>query len=348
VSSTSRIEVDLTAVSHNVRAIRGALAGDRPGSQPGICAVIKADGYGLGAVRLAKRLEIEGVEMLAVSSPDLVRDLANGAIRTNILALLPFTELSRSGVLYRVAAQGLLHQAVHDIETYQFVARAADHLGIILPIHIEVDTGMSRGGCSPEIAQEILRMASQHKRLRISGVFTHFASADCDAEFTARQDVRFESFLEQAGSLIPQDAVIHEANTFGFFRKASYHRSMVRVGLALLGYAGEEFGEGQQFELGHLATQLKPVVRWESSIVQKKTIPAGAYVGYGSTWQATRETTLGIVPVGYADGYPLPLTNRGRVGVHLEGGILAYVSVVGRVSMDQITIDLTEIGRAHV
>jgi len=341
LGAPSRLEIDLTAVSHNVRTLRSCLNG------AGICAVIKADGYGLGARRIAKRLEIEGVEMLAVSSSDLAKELASAAIRTTILTLLPLPELARSDAVYRVASQGLLHQTVHDLATYKEVAHAADGLGIVLPIHLEIDSGMSRGGCDPEQAIEILGLASAHRRLRVAGVFTHLASADCDAEFTAKQDARFESFLERAGSLIPSDAFIHEANTFATFRRRSYHRRMVRVGLALLGFANEEFADSGAFELASVARELRPVVRWESSIVQAKRITSGSLVGYGGTWRAPRETTIGVIPVGYADGYPLALSNNARVGVHVEGPsgekLIAFVPVVGRVSMDQITIDITDL-----
>ncbi len=341
MGALSRIEIDLTAVSHNVRVLRSCLNG------AGICAVIKADGYGLGARRIAKRLEIEGVEMLAVSSSELARELASAAIRTTILTLLPLPELARSDAVYRIASQGLLHQTVHDLPTYEDVARAADALGIVLPIHIEVDTGMSRGGCDPAQAIEILELAGKHRRLRVAGVSTHFGSADCDAELTAQQDARFESFLERAGTLIPSDAVIHEANTFAVFRSRGYHRRMVRVGLALLGFAGEEFADAHSFELAETARALKPVVRWESTIIQTKAVPSGTLVGYGGTWRTARDSTIGIVPIGYADGYPLALSNTARVGVHIEGPagekLIAFVPVVGRVSMDQITIDLTDL-----
>jgi len=344
MEAPSRIEVDLTAVSKNVRLLKEALNG------AGICAVIKADGYGLGAARLAKRLEIEGVRMLAVSTPATVRALADAAIRTPVLSLLPLPELARSDALYRVASQGLLHQTVHDVDTFRSIAQTADKLGIALPVHIEVDTGMCRGGCEPDAAVEILRLAREHRRVRVAGLFTHFASADTDAEFTAGQDAKFESFLERAGDLVPADAHIHEANTFGAFRRRAYHRTIARVGLALLGYAREEFDDPGAFELDPVAGQLTPAVRWESAIAQKKTVPSGARVGYGGTWCAARETTLGLVPVGYADGFPHALSNTARVGVFVEKPsgetLIAYVPVVGRVSMDQITVDLTDVADA--
>ena len=347
MDAPSRIEIDLTAVSHNVKTVREATR------NASICAVIKADGYGLGAVRLAKRFEIEGVEMVAVSTPALARSLAEAAIQMTILTLLPLPELARSDALYRTASRGLLHQTVHDMETYRVVAQAADKLGAVLPIHLEVDTGMSRGGCSPEEAIEVLTLARANPRIRVAGVMTHFASADCDGEFTAQQDAKFESFLERAGELIPADAVIHEANTYGLFRRPAYHRSMVRAGLALLGFASEEFVETGQFEFAGVARELKPVVRWESRVVQVKTVPAGSRVGYGSTWRAERETTLAVVPVGYADGYPLGISKSAippKVGVHVEGPsgekLVAFAPVVGRVSMDQITVDITDLGGA--
>ncbi len=118
---------------------------------------------------------------------------------------------------------------------------------------------------------------------------------------------------------------------------------MVRVGLALFGYGPTEFADPEEFEFAEEAARLTPAVRWLSRIVQIKRIETGAPVGYGSTWRAPRPTRLGLVPVGYADGYPVALSNRAKVGVVTASASRAFAPVVGRVSMDQLMIDLTDL-----
>lgn len=353
MAPTSRIEVDLTAVSGNIRTLRQVLAGSGPVSTtatppPGICAVLKADAYALGAPRIAKRLGIAGVDLIAVYTPEQARALIEAAVTTPILLLMPLHEFERSDALYRAATRGQLHLTIHDEQSLNAAATFSDQLGMTLALHLEIDTGMSRGGSPPAEALRLARRIGAHPRLTLAGVFNHFACSDTSAEFTRRQAAEFTRFLESARTILPPNCIIHEANTCGAFRSAGFHRSMVRVGLALFGYAGEEFADPDNFEFRDEAARLAPAVRWLSQIVQIKRLDVGAPVGYGSTWRAQRLTRLALVPVGYADGYPLALSNTARVGVELASGLRAYAPVVGRVSMDQLTIDITDLPEAEV
>lgn len=341
---SSRIEVDLSAITHNVGVIRRVLSRGREGQRsPALCAVLKADGYGLGAARIARRLAGLGVEMVAVYTTDQARALVESNVTTPILVLMPVREIERSDALYRAASRGRLHLAIHDAANLATVSEIADRQGMTLPVHVEVDTGMSRGGVSPADATVLLERIERHARLRLAGVFTHFASANLNDEQTREQSEIFSKWLESVRHLIPDDCVVHQANTFAMFRSSVLHRDMVRVGLAVLGFAGEEFADDGAFELREDAERLRPCVRWLSSVVHVKTIEAGTPVGYAGTWRAPRRTRIALVPVGYADGYPLALSNKARVGVVLPDGRTAYAPVVGRVSMDQITIDVTEL-----
>ncbi len=351
MAPTSRIEIDLTAIAGNVRAIRRILgapgptsvSGAAPAPPPGICAVLKADAYSMGAQRIAKRLGIAGVDMFAVYTPEQARALIDAAVTTPILLLMPIHEFERSDALYRAASRGQLHLTIHDAESVAAAATFTDSLGMTLALHLEIDTGMSRGGSSPDEALRLARRIANHPRLTLAGVFNHFACSDTNASFTTEQADRFSQWLAAAKDVIPPNCIIHEANTCGVFRSAGFHRSMVRVGLALFGYAGEEFGDPDNFEFRDEAHALAPAVRWVSQIVQTKRIDVGTPVGYGSTWRAKRPTRLALIPVGYADGYPLALSNKARIGVELAGGIRAFAPIVGRVSMDQITIDITDL-----
>jgi alanine racemase len=358
VASTSWIEVDLPAISANVRVVRDVLASRIAGStsggkgtaaqKPAICAVMKADGYGLGAARVAKRLQLAGVEMLAVYSPEQARALVDAAITSPILMLMPLHDLDRGDVLYRAASRAQLHLTIHDSATLDAAVTITERLGLRLAVQLEVDTGMSRGGASLEEAGVLLKRIIAHPRLVLTGVFNHFSSADASRDETRTQSDAFTKWISQQRRLIPDDAVVHEANTFGTFRSSGYHRSMVRLGLALIGFAGEDFGDSADFEFEAEAARLTPAVRWMSQIVHVKSIEPGTPVGYGATWRAARPTRVGLVPVGYADGYPLSLSNNAHVGVMLRDGMKAFVPLIGRVSMDQITVDLTDVPEGQV
>jgi alanine racemase len=187
----------------------------------------------------------------------------------------------------------------------------------------------------------------------LAGVFTHFASADANLEFTNRQLATFDRLLTEQAEHIPADCRVHAANSFAALRHPRFHKSMVRIGLAWAGY-GVEWMQGG--EVIAEAENLRPIVTWKSRLVQIKKVKEGVSVGYGSRWTARRPTTLGLVPVGYADGYPIGLGSRDdnpkgacvavmdRASDGLEhGGVLGYAPLVGSVNMDQISIDLTDV-----
>jgi len=337
VEPTSRIEVNLSAVEHNLAVIRRALAAGSPGRTVGVCGVVKADAYGLGAVRIAKRLEACGVDMLAVYSPEEASRLVEAAIRLPILMLMPVRGLDRTDPLYRAAGTGRLHFTVHDLSQVEALATTTDTLGVTLALHVDVDTGMSRGGAAPTEARELVRAIDAHPRLRLAGVSTHFADPAKDDAFTRAQSDRFDGWLASVEKLIPERCVIHHANSAGTFRAGAHHRDMVRVGLALLGYGVE--GEG--YELAEHAADLRPAMRWTTRIVHVREIPAATTVGYGRAWEAPRPSRIALAPVGYAEGYPPAMSNRGVVMI--GDGERYAAPVVGRVSMDQITFDVTDV-----
>ncbi|RMH28250.1 MAG: alanine racemase [Planctomycetota bacterium] len=341
--STSRIEVDLAAVERNVDRIRRALSAGAPGRPAAVCAVLKADAYGLGARRVAKRLELAGVEMLAVYTPEQARALVEAAVGAPILLMMPTPGVRREDPLYRPASTGRLHFTVHNAAQLSSLSRLADELGITLPLHIEVDTGLRRAGAPASEALRLVEAAGRHARLRVAGLCTHFASADCDPEFTRTQLERFASFLERARPIAGDGCAVHAANSCGVFRTPECHFDMVRVGLALYGCVADRFSDPESCALIDPCRELEPVVRWTSRIVHLIDAAEGDPVGYGRTWRADRPTRLALVPVGFADGYPLGLSNRGAVGVALSSGATAYCPVAGRVSMDQVTIDVTDL-----
>jgi len=348
VAPVSKLEVNLSAVAHNLEVVRRAcaLGDDDPTAPPvQVCAVLKADAYGLGASRIAKRLEISGVDMIAVFTADEARALLTSIVRTPLLILSPLRDLERGDALYRAATTGRLHLTVHDEAQLDALIWLAERFGLILPLHLEVNTGMSRGGVAVDLAPRLLQRIHDRRRLRLAGVSTQFACARDDADFTDEQASRFFELIEDVDQLLPDDCLIHAANTFAAFRSLEHHMDMVRVGLALYGYAAEELEGADDPALLELAAQLQPAVRWTTSVAHVARIPEGACVGYGARWRAPRDSRIALAPAGYADGYPMALANQGVVRLRMgdEDSQWREAPVVGAVSMDQITIDVTDL-----
>jgi alanine racemase len=344
----SVIEINLSDLDHNVRVLRRII-----GPECGLCPIVKADAYGLGAVRIGKRLSYEGANMLAVYTPDQAGELLKAAVGSRILVLMPVREIARVDELYRGLIADKVHLTVHDNDHVSDLIAITERFGLTIHVHLEVDTGMSRGGCDIDEAANVLERIAGCRRLKLAGVFTHFSSAEANVDLTNRQLAAFDKLLKAQAEHIPADCRVHAANSFATLRHPRFHKSMVRIGLSWAGY-GVEWMQGG--EVVAEAENLRPIVTWRSRLVQVKKIQQGTTVGYGSRWTARRPTTLGLVPVGYADGYPMGLgsrdenpkgacvavLDRGRDGVE-QGGLLGYAPVVGSVNMDQISIDLTDV-----
>lgn len=340
MAETSVIEVNLSAIDHNLAVMR-----EMVGEGCLLCPVVKADAYGLGAARIAKRMAGFGADMFAVFSPEQAAALSAAAVGKPVLVLMPVRDFSRADDLYRMLVSGTLHLTVHDLRHLEQLQRLAEKFAAVLPVHLEIDTGMSRGGCSVEEAAVVLRRIAGSRWLRLAGVFTHFSDARSDPDRTRTQMEAFDALLSREASAIASECIVHVASSYAALRHRRFHRSMVRFGLAWTGLALDGIESG---EVLWESEQLRPIVSWKSQLSQVKTIPAGACVGYGSLWTADRETRIGLVPVGYADGYPIARTVRDpramRVrAIGLRGPIEGWAPVIGAVNMDQVAIDLSEI-----
>lgn len=347
--SSSEIRVNLSALEHNVRVLRSIV-----GPDCALCPIVKADAYGLGVAKVARHLEAAGADMMAVYSLDQAAAIARAAVGKPILVLTAVRELDRIDETYRLLIQGRLHLTVHDPDHLQALMELSDRFATFIRVHLEVDTGMGRGGCDPADVEGMLGRIESSRWLRLAGVFTHFANASKQSARTTKQMDEFERILDRVSARLPEDCHVHVASTYGVLRARRFHQTMVRFGLAWAGY-GPECMTGGEFR--REAAELVPIVSWHSRVVHVKPIERGAAVGYGSTWTARRPSLLGIVPVGYADGYPLGLGGRDDdprpacVGVLPEGAADSdseprrFVPVVGRVNMDQIMIDLTDVSR---
>jgi len=384
--TTSRLEINLAAIDHNVALIRKATASTHP-SKVQLCAIIKQDAYGLGASRIARRLDSLGVDLLAVYCLSEARALAETPIRTPIMVLMPVEGIERNDPLYRLLTAQRLHLTLHSERQAHALIACGNALGMSFPVHIQVDTGMSRGGCLPDEAERLVKLATTNPRFRLAGLCTHFSSPASDPSFTREQARLFRSWIQQIKPLLSAavakgqaPCVVHAANTAATFRSSSLHATMVRVGQGLLGYGEDAFTDldqpattpdhdGESWasggpEFAQALRSLRPCARLLSRIVHIHEIPEGWPVGYNRTWHSKRPSRIGIIPVGYADGYPLALSGQSQVRLtnlawdrpRTVEPLAAYgqdpapavwAPLVGRVSMDQITVDLTDAPEAY-
>jgi len=294
---TSAIDIDLSGLDHNLRVLRRIV-----GPRCGLCPILKADAYGLGAVPIAGRLARAGADMLAVYTPAQALEVLSAGLGCPVLILMPVRDLDEA--LREGLAERRLHLTVADRGHLEDLIRSQGRSGAAIGVHLEVDTGMSRGGCRPDEVPAILETIAASPALRLAGVFTQFVDAEGDLAATDRQMAGLDRIVAVHAALIPSDCLIHAANTFATLRHRRYHRSLVRLGLAWAGYGAELLRGDPVLEE---ARHLRPIITWRSTIIQTKTIEAGTSVGYRSTWTATRPSRIGLVPVGYADGYPMAL-----------------------------------------
>lgn len=326
----SRLHVDLDAIARNARAIRSRLP-----AGTALCGVVKADAYGLGARSVARALVEAGTSMLAVYDVDEAADLLAAGLDRPVLLLGPRFEPPEGPLVDLGARDGQLHLSASSPDGLAAIASVAGRAGRPVPVHVEIDTGLVRGGCSERDAPRLVATALADRRFLLAGVFTHMADAD-DDEAVNEQATRFRAVLDGLPPL-PRSCRLHVANTRTVVRRPDLTEDMVRCGQGWAGFGDEPT---RRF--------LERTVAWRSRIVHVRGIRAGASVGYGRRWRAARPSRIGLVPVGYADGFPRRLGGgeiapNYRVAVGSPGGAVAWCSVVGAVNMDQLTIDLTDV-----
>ena len=308
--------VNLAAIERNVARLRRACGDAR------LCAVVKGDGYGHGAVPSARAALAGGASWLAVATAQEAAELRGAGIAARILVM---GAISTEELPVAVAAGADLVAW-----TEQFVAavEAAAGAGPQIGMHVKFDTGMGRLGTrllddALGVATRILEAAPA---IRLAGAMTHFATADEDPEFLARQLVEFRPFAEQM-RLIQSGIVVHAANSAATLLEPASHFDMVRCGIAI--YGGDPMNEDPA------AHGLVPALELSSYLAAVKRTRVGESVGYGRRFVADRETWIATLPIGYADGVRRGLSNNCDV---LVDGV--RYSLVGTVSMDNITIDL--------
>jgi alanine racemase len=298
-----------------------------------ICAVVKADAYGHGAVECARALEEEGAHWLGVTSLDEAIPLRDAGIRTRILLMTGFWRGEEEEII-----RLQLTPTVWEPGQVELLEKAAAGLGLPrLPVHLKVDTGMGRLGVDPEDLYQVASALKASSHLLLEGLSTHLASSEVlDAPSVNDQLQKFEqvrSLLRNEGFDPP---LVHVANTGAVIAKRESWNSMVRPGIALYGYHLPFERAGREVSGSKLRLGVKPVMTWKTRILSLRELRANQALGYGGTYVTKASARIAILPVGYADGLNRALSSRGRVivGEH-------YAPIVGRISMDLTLADVT-------
>jgi alanine racemase len=316
-------EIDLAALSHNLKVVRGRLAG------AGVLAVVKADAYGHGAVPVARRLEREGVEWLGVALPEEGVALRNAGLRTPILVLSGFAPAQADLVLAHELTPALFRR-----DQAEALRDAAGRRGIVARVHLKIDTGMGRLGVPVEGVAALVETLRGMPALDVVGAFSHLATAEDRGDPFAAQQLqaflRSVAVLREHG-LRPEQ--LHLANSPAILEHRATWLTLARPGLLLYGYNPDP---------GGTTLPVRPVLTLKSRLVDVRDLPAGGTVGYGRTWRAAQPARIATLAIGYADGLPRAASNRGQVLVRGRRAPIA-----GRVSMDLTTIDITTIPEAE-
>ncbi len=309
--------VDQGAIERNCARLIDALGGSR------LCAVVKANGYGHGAVECAQAALAGGATWLAVAAAAEAVELRSQLpdARLLIMGALTESELDLAlGADSDVAAwrPGFAH----------LVGERGVELGVRPRVHVKYDTGMGRlGERDPDAVLALVDAVAADDRLDLAGLWTHFATADePDSDFFGEQLGRFTTLAERVRAEHP-DLLVHAANSAATLRDPASHFDMARCGIAIYGL--------DPFQSDPFARGLEPALELRSYVADTKRFPAGASAGYGQRWRAPADTWVGVLPIGYGDGVRRGLTNNGEA---LVGG--KRYPFVGTVSMDNLTLDL--------
>ncbi|MDO5436027.1 MAG: alanine racemase [Clostridia bacterium] len=309
--------IDLSVLRRNFLAIRAAVP-----ATAGVCAVVKADAYGHGAVQTARTLSEAGADMLAVADAGEGAELRLAGIRTPILVLGAVCEDNvRTGVTHD------LIQTVCSPEMVYLCARAAAETGRKARVHLKIDTGMGRIGVRDEAERDdVLRALAANPSVVLEGAFTHFADADGDDDGMAYTDGQYERFLRLTAPLEGR-VIRHCANSAAIHRRPEFALDMVRAGISLYGYPPVK-----------TETELEPAMTWTATVSYVKTVQPGESVSYGRTYVTGRETRIATVTCGYGDGYHRAASGSAEVLIRGK-----KARVIGRICMDQMMADVTDI-----
>ena len=318
----SWLEVSLSQIEANFRAIRKVV-----GAGVTVMPVVKADAYRHGAVEVSRVLEEAGARWLAVSNVHEGIALRESGITSRILVMADFLPANRPLFL-----DYDLTPAIHSLEGIREYERLAVLAGKSAAFHLKIDSGMGRLGTRAS-ATEILDVLGETRAARLEGLMSHFASApNYTTSQTDEQIAVFTGVLEKLRDGGVNPALVHLSSTVPVaYGRTEAWGNLVRPGHAIYGYVSPAKGTGAA-----CGVEVRPALTWKATVLEVKDVPAGAAIGYGGIYTTARETRIAVLGVGYADGYPHRLSNKGRVLLHGKA-----VPVLGAVSMDLTTVDVS-------
>ena len=319
--SRASAEINLSAITQNFKSIKSR-------TSAAVLAVVKADAYGHGLIPVSKALEDAGADWFGTALLEEAINLRKSGILTPIISwLTPLGEDFKSAIDLDIDL------GIPSIDLLNEVIKAASLTGKTARIHLEIDTGMSRGGVLSEWDQLIksVLVGVNLKQLKVIGIWSHFARADEPDELMNQEQLSlFEEKVNQAKAAGIDAQFIHIANSAALFTNKSSHKNIIRSGIALFGLSPDIKTIGDSSSLG-----LKPAMKLKAKLNLVKDVKAGASVGYGGTAVIKSDTKLGVVALGYADGIPRNTNNLAGVFVDKK-----RAPIIGRVSMDQFVVDL--------
>ena len=314
-------EIDLEAIRKNVRSFVRHV-----GSTVQVMAVVKANAYGHGAVPVARAALEAGATRLAVHRLTEGIELRQAGIEAPVL-VMGYTPPTGADAF----VQWNLTPSTITPEFAQALSASAAAQGKTMPVHVKVDTGMSRYGLLPAEVVPFLQAARALPGIRVEGLFTHFATADASDQTWVRQQIaEFDQVIAAIRNTGMDIPIIHAANSATTMKLPEAHYNAVRPGIAMYGMHPSSEWEP--------VFELYPALTLKSTVSRVRKLPVGAGVSYGRTFVTNRPTTAALVPVGYGDGYHRILSNKGIVLVHGK-----RAPIIGRVCMDQFVIDVTGI-----
>lgn len=319
--SRASAEINLSAITQNFKSIKSRTTAD-------VLAVVKADAYGHGLIPVSKALEEAGADWFGTALLEEAINLRKAGILKPIISwLTPLGEDFKSAIDLDIDL------GIPSIDLLDEVIKAASLTGKAARIHLEIDTGMSRGGVLSEWDQLIksVLVGVNLKLLKVIGIWSHFARADEPAELMNQEQLSlFEEKVNQAKTAGIDAQFIHIANSAALFTNKSTHKNIIRSGIALFGLSPDVKTIGDSSSLG-----LKPAMKLKAKLNLVKEVKAGSSVGYGGTAVLKSDTKLGVITLGYADGIPRNTNNLAGVFVDKK-----RAPMIGRVSMDQFVVDL--------
>jgi len=308
-------EINLKNLEYNFNQIKRSVSPDTK-----IMVTVKADAYGHGSINISRRLSFCGVDYLGVASIDEGIELRRNNIKIPILIL----GVALSGDIDPIFKYDLMPSVCTEDFAHALNRKAAK-LGRNIDVHIKVDTGMGRVGVLHHGAFEFVKYICSMKHINVLGIFTHFAFADLDREFTEYQIDLFNRLVRRLRDNNIHIPLVHAANSVGTLDFKDSHFNMIRPGLIVYGLHPKE----------NLKINLKPVLSLKTKVIYAKKMPKGAGISYGHIYVTKKSTTIVTLPIGYGDGYPRNLSNVAPVLIKGK-----RFKISGRICMDQIMVDV--------